>query len=59
MFEISGEEEVSVLEACMIEEDNMCEAYRVDDVVANDRVKGMFVSNTQGRMKTVARIPPH
>ena len=46
MFEISGEEEVSVLEACMIEEDNMCEAYRVDDVAANKKMKEMFVYNT-------------
>ena len=46
MFEISGEEEVSVLEACMIEEGNMCDSYRVDDVAANDKVKEMFVNNT-------------
>ena len=46
LFEISGDEGVSVIEACMIEEDNRCEAYRVDDVAANKKMKEMFVYNT-------------
>ena len=46
LLKTSGDEGVSIIEACMIEEDNGCEAYRVDDVAANDKVKEVFVNNT-------------
>ena len=46
LLETLGDEGVSIIEACMIEEDNGCEAYRVDDVAANDKVKEVFVNNT-------------
>ena len=47
MFETSGDEGVSIIEACMIEEDNGCKAYKVDDVAANDKVKEVFVNDTK------------
>ena len=46
LLETSGDEGVSLIEAFMIKEDNGCEAYRVDDVAANDKVKKVFVNNT-------------
>ena len=46
MLETSGDEGVTIIEPCMIEEDNGCEAYRVGDVAANDKVKEVFVNNT-------------
>ena len=45
-LETLGDEEVSIIEACMIEEENRCEAYRVGDIAANDKVKEVFVNNT-------------
>ena len=36
LLETSSDEGVSIIEACMIEEDNKCEAYRVNDVVVNE-----------------------
>ena len=47
LFETSGDEGVSIIEACMIEEDNGCKAYKVDDVAANDKVKEVFVNDTK------------
>ena len=44
-METLGDEEVSIIEACMIEEDNVCEAY-VDNAAVNDKVKEVFVNNT-------------
>ena len=46
LFETSGDEAVSIIKACMIKEDNGCEAYRVDDVATNDKLKEVFVNNT-------------
>ena len=45
LFETSGDKGVSIIEACMIEESNRCEAYRIDDVAANDKVNEVFVNN--------------
>ena len=47
LLETSGDEGVSIIKACMIEEDNGCEAYRVDDIATNDKVKEVFVNNTR------------
>ena len=46
LLETSSDEGVSIIEACMIEEDKWCEAYRVDDIAVNGKVKEMFVNNT-------------
>ena len=46
LFETSCDKGVSIIEACMIEEDNRCEAYRVDDITTNNKVKEVFVNNT-------------
>ena len=47
LLETSGDEGVSIIEACMIKDDNGCEAYRVDNVAANYKVKdSIFVNNT-------------
>ena len=46
LFKTLGDEGVSIIEACMIEEDKWCEAYRVDDIAVNGKVKEMFVNNT-------------
>ena len=46
LLETSGDEGVSIIETYMIEEGNMCDSYRVDDVAANDKVKEVFVNNT-------------
>ena len=59
MLETSGDEGVSIIKACMTEEDNECEAYWVDDVAANDKVKEVFVNNTTSRMTSMERFPPH
>ena len=45
LLETSGDEGVSIIEACMIEEDNVCNAYRVDDGATNDKVKEVSVNN--------------
>ena len=47
MLETSGHERLSIIEACLIEEDNGCEDYRVSDVAANDQVKEVYVNNTR------------
>ena len=46
LLQTSGDKGVSIIKACMIEEDNGHEAYTVDDVAANDKVKEVFVNNT-------------
>ena len=46
MLKTSGDEGVSIIKACMIEEDNRCESYRVDDVAVYNKVKEVFVNNT-------------
>ena len=47
MLETSGDEGVSIIKVCRIEEDNGCKACRDDDVGANDKVKEVLVSNTR------------
>ena len=44
--ETSSDEDASMSKSCMIEEDNGCEAYTVDEVIVNDKVKEVFVNNT-------------
>ena len=46
LLETSGDEGVMIIEACMIKEDNGCEAYRFGDVAMNEKVKEVFVNNT-------------
>ena len=46
MLKTSGDEGVSIIKACMIEEDNRCESYRVDDVAVYNKVKEVVVNNT-------------
>ena len=47
LLETSGDEGVIKIEACMIEKDNRCEDYRVDDIATNNKVKEVFVNNTR------------
>ena len=46
LFETSNDKGVRIIEACMIKEDNERNAYRVDNVATNDKVKEVFVNNT-------------
>ena len=46
LLETSGDEGVSIIEACMIEEDNGCEANKVHEVVVNDKVKEVTMNKT-------------
>ena len=63
LFETSGDEGVMIIEACMIKEDNGCEAYRVDDVATNDKLKEVFVNNTtrvnHDHCETFSTLDPH
>ena len=46
LLETSGNEGVIIIKACMVEKDNGCEPYRVDDVARNNKLKEVFVNNT-------------